>query len=177
MEFIKTKIEDLIIIKPPVHEDGRGYFMETFKESIFKDKFPHINFIQDNESASKYGILRGLHFQINPFSQTKLVRVSHGEVLDVAVDLRKKSKTFGKYFSINLSSNNKLQLLIPKGFAHGYVVLSKYAIFNYKVDSIYSPKHEKGIIWNDPNINIDWKIPIDVIKLSKKDKNFKNFNF
>lgn len=171
MEIIKTSIEGLVIIQPKVFEDERGYFMESYKESFIKENFPDIHFIQDNESKSSYGVLRGLHFQKPPFDQTKLVRVIDGEVLDVAVDLRKGSLTYGKWVSILLSGKNKKQLFIPKGFAHGYIVLSKNALFSYKVDNLYSPDHETGIIYNDKTLNIDWKIPKKNILISKKDQN------
>jgi len=171
MEIIKTSIEGLVIIQPKVFEDERGYFMESYKESFIKENFPDIHFIQDNESKSCYGVLRGLHFQKPPFDQTKLVRVIDGEVLDVAVDLRKGSLTYGKWVSILLSGKNKKQLFIPKGFAHGYIVLSKNALFSYKVDNLYSPDHETGIIYNDKTLNIDWKIPKKNILISKKDQN------
>tara|TARA_B100000925_G_scaffold129738_1_gene97137 strand:- start:37 stop:564 length:528 start_codon:yes stop_codon:yes gene_type:complete len=171
MEIIKTSIEGLVIIQPKVFEDERGYFMESYKESVIKENFPDIHFIQDNESKSCYGVLRGLHFQKPPFDQTKLVRVIDGEVLDVAVDLRKGSLTYGKWVSILLSGKNKKQLFIPKGFAHGYIVLSKNALFSYKVDNLYSPDHETGIIYNDKTLNIDWKIPKKNILISKKDQN------
>ena len=170
MEIIKTFIEGLVIIQPRAFEDERGYFMESFKESFFKVNFPEINFIQDNESKSHYGVLRGLHFQKPPFDQTKLVRVIHGEIQDIAVDLRKESKTFGKYYSIILSGLNKKQLLVPKGFAHGFLTLSDEATILYKVDQIYSPKHESGLIFNDNELNIDWKIKKEKIVVSKKDK-------
>ena len=171
MEIIKTSIEGLVIIQPKAFEDERGYFMESYKESFIKENFPDIHFIQDNESKSSYGVLRGLHFQKPPFDQTKLVRVIDGEVLDVAVDLRKGSLTYGKWVSILLSGKNKKQLFIPKGFAHGYIVLSKNALFSYKVDNLYSPDHETGIIYNDKTLNIDWKIPKKSILISKKDQN------
>ena len=140
MEIVKTSIEGLVVIQPKVFEDERGYFMESYKESFINDHFTGIHFIQDNESKSSYGVLRGLHFQKPPFEQTKLVRVIQGEVLDVAVDLRKDSKTYGKYESIILSEKNKKQVFIPKGFAHGFVVLSKETILNYKVDNYYNPR-------------------------------------
>lgn len=171
MEIIKTSIEGLVIIQPKAFEDERGYFLESYKESFIKENFPDIHFIQDNESKSSYGVLRGLHFQKPPFDQTKLVRVIDGEVLDVAVDLRKGSLTYGKWVSILLSGKNKKQLFIPKGFAHGYIVLSKNALFSYKVDNLYSPDHETGIIYNDKTLNIDWKIPKKNILISKKDQN------
>ena len=171
MEIVKTSIEGLVIIQPKVYEDNRGYFMESYKDSFIKENFPNIHFIQDNESKSSYGVLRGLHFQRPPFEQTKLVRVIQGEVLDVAVDLRKESPTYGKWESLILSGLNKKQLLIPKGFAHGFVVLSKSATFSYKVDNHYAPNHERGIAYDDKELSIDWKVPAEKINLSKKDKN------
>ena len=177
MEIIKTSIDGLVIIQPKVFEDQRGYFMESFKESFIKENFPDIHFIQDNESRSSYGVLRGLHFQKPPFEQTKLVRVIEGEVLDIAVDLRTNSPTYGKWESLVLSGENKKQFFIPKGFAHGFVVLSNEAIFTYKVDNPYSPEYDSGIIYNDPYLNIDWIIePSDAI-LSKKDSLLQNFSF
>lgn len=175
MEIIKTSIEGLVILQPKVFEDERGYFMESFKETFIKENFPEINFIQDNESKSNYGVLRGLHFQKPPFEQTKLVRAIEGEVLDVAVDLRKGSKTFGKWESVILSGENKKQFLIPKGFAHGFVVLSNQVVINYKVDEVYKPNFDSGIIYNDETLNIDWILPKERIMLSNKDKNLKKF--
>lgn len=169
MEIIKTRIKDLFIIQPKVFEDERGYFMESYKDSFIKDNFPEIKFIQDNESKSSFGVLRGLHFQKPPFAQTKLVRVISGEVLDVAVDLRKESPTYCQWESIILSGDNKKQFLIPKGFAHGFVVHSKKAIFSYKVDNPYSKTYEDGIRFNDPILKIDWQIQKDEIKISDKD--------
>ena len=165
MEITKTSIEGLLIIKPRIFEDERGYFMESF----ISENFPDLHFIQDNESKSSYGVLRGLHFQKPPFEQTKLVRVISGKVLDVAVDLRLGSPTFGKHVSIELSDENKLQFLIPKGFAHGFVVLSETAVFSYKVDNYYKPEADSGIRYDDPKIKIDWKIPSEEIRISDKD--------
>jgi len=176
MEIVKTKIRDLVIIKPKIFEDQRGYFMESFKKDFFLNNFPEIQFVQDNESKSQYGVLRGLHFQNPPYDQTKLVRVIKGKVLDVVVDLRKGSKTFGTYQSFILSEDNKSQLLVPRGFAHGYVVLSKEAIFCYKVDNIYMPSHDSGLLYNDNSLNIDWIIPNNELVVSKKDLNLKSFN-
>ena len=176
MEIIKTSIEGLVVIQPLDFGDERGYFMESYKESFVKDHFPDIHFIQDNESKSSYGVLRGLHFQKPPFEQTKLVRVIQGEVLDVAVDLRKNSSTYGKWESIILSGENKKQLFIPKGFAHGFVVLSKEAIFSYKVDNIYAPDHDSGIYYKDTSLGIDWLLNDNDIILSEKDKNLDHFN-
>lgn len=173
MEIIKTAIEGLVVLQPKVFKDQRGYFMESYKESFIKEHFPEVQFIQDNESKSSYGVIRGLHFQKPPFAQTKLVRVIEGEVLDVAVDLRKDSFTYGKWESINLSGTNKKQFLIPKGFAHGFSVLSDEAIISYKVDNIYSPEHDSGIYYADEQLNIDWKVAEKHIKLSRKDLELK----
>lgn len=175
MEIIKTSIEGLVVIQPKVFEDKRGYFMESYKENFIKENFPDIHFIQDNESKSSYGVLRGLHFQKPPFEQTKLVRVIEGEVLDVAVDLREKSSTYGKWESIILSGENKKQFLIPKGFAHGFVVLSKEAIFSYKVDNPYAPEYDSGICYNDESLDINWKIKTEKLIISTKDKELKTF--
>lgn len=179
MKITKTPIDDLLILEPNLFMDERGYFMESFKNSFFKKYFPEINFIQDNESKSEYGVLRGIHFQMPPFAQTKLVRVIDGKVLDVAVDLRSNSPMFGKYFSIILSGENKKQFLIPKGFGHGFLVLSKTAIFSYKVDNEYNSEYDSGIRFDDKDLLIDWKINHQDIKVSKKDfklKCFKNFD-
>ena len=178
MKIIKTNLKDLVVIQPQAFEDERGYFMESFKNSFFDNNFPEIEFVQENESQSKKNVLRGLHFQIPPFEQAKLVRVSYGEVLDVAVDLRKSSQTYGEYFSLILSSDNKKQMLIPRGFAHGFLVLSEVAVFSYKVDNEYSKEHECGLIWNDSILNIDWHTSKDKFLISKKDAlldTFKNF--
>jgi dTDP-4-dehydrorhamnose 3,5-epimerase len=174
VEIIKTNIEGLVILKPRVFKDERGYFMESFKESFIKENFSNIHFIQDNESKSSYGVLRGLHFQKPPFEQTKLVRVIKGKVLDVAVDLRPESNTYGKWESVILSGKNKKQFFIPKGFAHGFVVLSKKAVFNYKVDNPYAPKYETGISYKDSTLGIDWILNENDIVVSEKDKNLHN---
>lgn len=171
MEIVKTSIDDLVIIQPKVFEDERGYFMESYKESFIEKNFPDVKFIQDNESKSSFGVLRGLHFQKPPFEQTKLVRVIKGKVQDIAVDLRKDSPTFGKYESVVLSDENKKQLFIPKGFAHGFLTLSEEAILSYKVDNPYDPDSDSGIIFNDPALKINWTIPKSDMELSKKDKN------
>lgn len=171
MEIIETSLEGLVIIKPKVFQDERGYFMESFKESFISKNFPHLNFIQDNESKSSYGVLRGLHFQKPPFEQTKLVRVISGKVLDVAVDLREESKNYGKHVSVELSDENKLQFLIPKGFAHGFLVMSEEAIFSYKVDNYYAPSCDSGIFYD--SLDIDWIIPKTEIIISEKDRNLK----
>ncbi len=170
MNFIKTNIEGLIIIEPKVFGDDRGYFFESFNQKEFEENVGKINFIQDNESKSSYGVLRGLHFQKPPFNQAKLVRCIQGEVLDVAVDLRKASKTYGKWESVLLTEDNKKQFFVPRGFAHGFVVLSEKATFAYKVDNWYAPTHDSGIAWNDPELNIDWKIDEESVILSGKDK-------
>ena len=178
MNFINTNIEGLIIIEPNVFGDSRGYFFETFQKEAFNLNIAETNFIQDNESKSTRGVLRGLHFQRPPFAQAKLVRVIEGEVLDVAVDLRKNSKTYGQHLTMHLSGENKKQLFIPRGFAHGFIVLSETAIFSYKVDNLYSPKHDSGILFNDEDLNIDWIMENESIILSEKDKNlirFKDF--
>ncbi len=180
MEIIKTSIEGLVIFQPRVFEDERGYFMESFKESFIKENFQDINFIQDNESRSSYGVLRGLHFQKPPFEQTKLIRVLYGEVLDVAVDLRENSSTYGKWESIILSGDNKKQFFVPKGFAHGFHVLSESAILSYKVDAPYNPESDSGIIFNDQSLNINWNLKENQkFILSEKDSNlmtFKEYN-
>ena len=170
MEIIKTEIEGLLIIKPKVFEDNRGYFFESFNKQVFEENGINYNFIQDNESKSSYGVIRGLHYQLAPYAQTKLVRVLQGKVLDVAVDLRKGSPTFGKWHSIELSAENKTQFLIPQGFAHGFSVLSETAIFAYKCDNLYNKESERGINFNDKSLNIDWKIPADKAIISAKDK-------
>jgi len=170
MKFIKTEIPDLLIIEPLVLGDERGYFFESFRQDEFEKEIGKIYFVQENESKSGRGVLRGLHFQRPPFTQAKLVRVVCGEVLDVAVDIRTDSPTFGKHVSVLLSEQNKKQFFIPRGFAHGFVVLSETAVFQYKVDNVYAPDYDDGIIFNDPNLNIDWKIPKNLIKLSEKDE-------
>tara|TARA_X000000950_G_scaffold225907_1_gene272605 strand:+ start:19905 stop:20456 length:552 start_codon:yes stop_codon:yes gene_type:complete len=178
MKFTKTKIEGLTIIEPTVFEDKRGYFLESYNQKKFEEVLGPVKFLQDNESKSTKGVLRGLHFQKPGFDQAKLVRCINGEVLDVTVDIRKNSKTYGEYLAVLLSGKNKKQLFVPRGFAHGFVVLSETAIFSYKVDNWFSPEHEEGIIWNDPYLGIDWGICNDDVKLSIKDKNlpsFKNF--
>jgi len=170
MTFTRTTIPDVIIIDPKVHGDARGYFVETFradKLEAFLDF--HIPFCQDNESSSSYGVLRGLHYQLPPFAQTKLVRVIEGEVLDVAVDIRKGSPTFGQHVAVRLSGENKRQILIPRGFAHGFVVLSEKCTFAYKVDNYYSPECDRGIAFDDPALNIDWIVKTAQMQLSAKD--------
>jgi len=169
MKFISTPINGIYIIEPNVINDSRGYFFENFKDDIFKNKFPFINFCQENESKSSYGVLRGLHYQLPPFAQTKLVRVISGSVLDVVLDIRVGSPTFAKHFSVILNDENKKQLLVPRGFAHGFVVLSKEAVFTYKVDNYYDKKSERGILFNDKKLNINWRLEFEKIKVSKKD--------
>ena len=172
MKFIKTKLDGVIICEPQIFADERGYFAETFRldllEDFCKQKF---DFVQDNESLSNAGVLRGLHFQLPPYAQTKLVRVVRGRVLDVAVDIRKDSNTFGKFVAVELSGENKRQMLLPKGFAHGFLVLENDTIFSYKVDSYYSKECDRGILWNDAQIGVNWGDFYDLNKLilSKKD--------
>ncbi len=170
MKFIKTEIPGLVIIEPLIHGDERGYFFESFRKEEFEKHIGKVDFVQENESKSSRGVLRGLHFQKPPFTQAKLVRAVSGEVLDVAVDIRKDSPTFGKYVSVKLSGENKRQFFIPRGFAHGFVVLSDEAIFSYKVDNYYAPDFDDGIFYGDPDLNIDWILPDDELKLSEKDK-------
>ena len=177
MQINKTKLDGVFIIEPKVFGDDRGYFVETFREDIFEKAIGHkVNFIQDNESKSSYGVLRGLHYQLPPFSQSKLVRVIEGSVLDVAVDIRKGSLTYGEYIAVELSSENKKQLFVPRGFAHGFLVTSKTAIFAYKVDNYYAPEFDRGILFDDPQINIDWQIKKEDLLLSQKDKDQPLFN-
>lgn len=177
MEVIQTKIEGVLIIKPKVFGDERGYFFESFNQKDFKAQTGYdITFVQDNESKSKYGVLRGLHFQKPPYTQSKLVRVVKGRVLDVAVDIRKNSPTYGEYVSVELTEENHLQFFIPKGFAHGFSVLSEEAIFQYKCDEFYNPQSEGALAWNDKTLNIDWKLPFNDVILSEKDKNHPMFN-
>ena len=171
MEVLKTNIEGLVIIEPRIFKDDRGYFFESFNQREFEEKVAKTTFVQDNESKSTYGVVRGLHFQKSPFAQAKLVRVIKGRVLDVAVDIRTGSKTFGQYVAEELSEENHRQLYIPRGFAHGFSVLSPEAVFQYKCDNFYSPQLEGALAWNDPSLNIDWQIPLDRIILSKKDMN------
>ncbi|MFV0329514.1 MAG: dTDP-4-dehydrorhamnose 3,5-epimerase [Dysgonomonas sp.] len=170
MKFIEQSIKGVWIIEPKVFNDERGYFMESFKKEVFEEHIGNVNFIQDNESKSTRGVLRGLHYQTGEFSQAKLVRALKGSVLDVAVDLRKSSPTFGQHIAIELSEENKRQFFIPRGFAHGFLVLSEEAIFSYKVDNVYAPAHESSLMWNDPTVNIDWGIKEEELLLSAKDK-------
>ncbi len=170
MKFTRTEIEDIIIIDPLVHGDERGYFVETFRQDKLEEFLGYsVNFCQDNESKSSRGVLRGLHYQLGSSAQTKLVRTIKGSVLDVAVDIRKGSPTFGKYVAVELSEENKRQLFIPKGFAHAFVVLEDDTVFAYKVDNYYSPEDDRGIAFNDPAIGIDWQIDKSLLNLSEKD--------
>lgn len=171
MDYIQTEIDGVWLIQPKVFKDDRGYFMEAFKQEEFEANVGEVHFIQDNESKSSYGVLRGLHYQKGSLSQAKLVRVIMGKVLDVAVDLRKSSPTFGKYVSVLLSDDNKRQFFIPKGFAHGFLVLSEEAIFSYKVDEPYAPNSEASIRYDDPTIGVDWPISAQQLNLSDKDLN------
>jgi dTDP-4-dehydrorhamnose 3,5-epimerase len=170
MNVIKTKIEGVVIIEPRVFRDDRGYFFESFSQQRFNELVATVTFVQDNESRSTYGVLRGLHFQKPPYAQSKLVRVVKGVVLDVAVDLRKDSPTFGQYEQVLLSEDNKRQFFIPQGLAHGFVVLSPEAVFQYKCDNYYAPQAEGSVRWDDPQININWQLPLGDILLSEKDK-------
>ena len=169
MEVIKTAIDGVVIIEPRIFKDARGYFFESFSAREFEDKVCKTTFVQDNESFSSYGVLRGLHFQKPPFTQSKLVRVIKGAVLDVAVDIRKGSPTYGKHVAVELTEENHRQLFIPRGFAHGFAVLSDEVLFQYKCDNFYAPQADGGIAWNDPDLGIDWRIPVDKVILSEKD--------
>jgi len=170
MIFTRTSIYDVIIIEPKVHGDERGYFVETFRQDQFEAFVGYdVNFCQDNESRSKHGVLRGLHYQLAPFAQSKLVRVIDGRVLDVAVDIREGSPTFGQYVAVELNGKNKKQMFIPRGFAHGFVVLSETCTFTYKVDNYYAPECDRGILFDDPKLNIDWQIAPELLQLSAKD--------
>lgn len=172
MEFIKTEIDGVWIIEPKVFNDDRGYFFESFKQAEFDKHIGyHVDFIQDNESKSSYGVLRGLHYQEADTAQAKLVRVIKGKVVDVAVDLRKSSPTFGKYVMVELSEDNKRQFFVPRGFAHGFLVLSDEAIFTYKVDNVYSPQTEASLRWNDETVGVKWPIDVKDVVLSDKDLN------
>ena len=184
MKFTRTEISDVVICEPQVFGDDRGYFVETFREDKLEDFIGYkIAFCQENESKSSYGVLRGLHYQMSPHAQTKLVRVITGRVLDIAVDIRKGSPTFGQHVSVELTAENKKQILVPRGFAHGFVVLSEEATFAYKVDNYYSPECDRGIAFDDAFLKIDWKLPIDKMRLSEKDtkqplfKNAEYFDF
>ena len=170
MKVIKTSISDVVILEPRVFGDERGYFFESFSQREFNEQVAEVTFVQDNESKSSYGVVRGLHYQLPPYTQAKLVRVVEGEVLDVVVDLRKNSATFGKHVAVVLSGEHKRQFFIPKGFAHGFAVLSPQAVFQYKCDNYYAPQYESGIQFDDPALGIDWKIPEAEMILSAKDR-------
>ncbi|MCQ2229176.1 MAG: dTDP-4-dehydrorhamnose 3,5-epimerase [Bacteroidales bacterium] len=169
MEVIKTAIDGVVIIEPKVFGDARGYFFESFSQREFEEKVRKINFVQDNESMSTYGVIRGLHFQAPPFAQSKLVRVVKGSVLDVVVDIRKGSPTYGQHVAVELSEENHRQCFIPRGFAHGFAVLTETAVFQYKCDNFYAPQADGGISIKDSSLGIDWKIPVDKALLSEKD--------
>ncbi len=175
MNVIKTKIDGLVIIEPKIFKDQRGYFFESYSQKIFEEQVCKTVFVQDNESKSTYGVLRGLHFQKPPYAQSKLVRVIIGKVWDVAVDIRRGSPTFGQYVGVELSETNQRQFFIPRGFAHGFVVLSEEALFQYKCDNYYAPESEGSIIWNDPTLGIDWKIDEKDVFLSSKDQKHPTF--
>ena len=169
MDYKETEIKGVYVIEPRVFNDARGYFFEAWKKAEFEEHVGKIDFMQDNESKSSYGVLRGLHYQKGEYAQAKLVRVIKGKVLDVAVDLRKSSPTFGKYVMVELSDENKRQFFIPRGFAHGFLVLRDEAIFTYKVDNVYAPQAEAGIRWNDPDVGIEWPIDLNRVLTSEKD--------
>ena len=169
MEVIKTAIEGVVILEPKVFKDARGYFFESFSQREFEEKVRKINFVQDNESMSSYGVMRGLHFQRPPFTQSKLVRCVKGAVLDVAVDIRKGSPTYGQHVAVELTEDNHRQLFVPRGFAHGFAVLSDVAVFQYKCDNFYAPQADDGISILDVSLGIDWKIPAGKVLLSEKD--------
>jgi dTDP-4-dehydrorhamnose 3,5-epimerase len=175
LKFSPQLISDVVLIKPTVHGDKRGYFVETFRQDQFEKAIGYqVDFIQDNESKSIKGVLRGLHYQLPPHTQAKLVRVIEGSVLDIAVDIRKSSPTFGQYVAIELTAQNKHQLFVPHGFAHGFIVLSDSATLSYKVDNYYAPEHDRGIAFDDKDLNIDWQLPLEALKLSNKDKSHPN---
>ena len=180
MNYIQTEIDGVWVIEPKVYGDARGYFMETFKEEEFQKEIGPVHFVQDNESRSRFGVLRGLHYQRGAMSQAKLVRVLEGRVLDVAVDLRRQSPTFGHHVSVELSGENKRQLFIPRGMAHGFLVLSDEAVFTYKVDNVYAPQAEASIRFDDPDLGIDWPVAPEQLLLSDKDRGgtaFKNAEY
>ena len=177
MKFVPQSIPEVVLIKPTVHGDNRGYFMESFRRDLFEEAIGYkVNFIQDNESKSTKGVLRGLHYQLPPYAQAKLVRVIEGSVLDVAVDIRKSSATFGQYVTAELTAENKHQLFVPHGFAHGFVVLSDNATFAYKVDNYYAPEYDQGIRFNDEQLDINWNLPDQILQLSEKDRNLPLLN-
>lgn len=169
MKVIKTAIEDVVIIEPDVFGDARGYFFESYSQKKFNEQVREVKFVQDNESKSKYGVLRGLHFQKGKDAQSKLVRVVKGRVLDVAVDIRRGSPTFGQHVAVELTEDNHRQLFVPRGFAHGFSVLSEEVVFQYKCDNLYAPQSEGAIAWDDPDLGIDWMLPAEAVLLSAKD--------
>lgn len=169
MEVITPDISGLVIIKPTIFGDNRGFFLESYNKKRYEEAGINADFIQDNISKSSYGVIRGLHYQLDPFAQAKLVQVIDGKVLDVAVDIRKGSPTFGQHYAIELSAENKTQFFVPRGFAHGFSVLSETATFMYKCDNLYNPEAERSILYNDDSLNIDWKIPMDKANVSDKD--------
>lgn len=175
MKFIETDFPGLYVIEPQIFGDERGYFFESYNENVFQEYIGDVKFVQDNESKSKYGVIRGLHFQKPPYAQAKLLRVVKGAVLDVCVDLRVGSPTYGKHYSQELSATNHLQLFVPRGFAHGFSVLSEEVVFQYKCDNFYNPSSEGGVMWSDVDLNIDWRIPTDCIIISTKDQNNESF--
>lgn len=172
MPFIETDFPGLIIFEPSIWEDDRGYFFESYNQQVFSEAGINVNFLQDNQVSSVYGVIRGLHFQMDPYAQSKLIRVLSGSILDVAVDIRNGSPTYGKVYSLELSAENKKQLLVPKGFAHGYSVLSNTAEVHYKCDAFYNKQSEGGIAYNDPALNIDWKVDKEKVVVSDKDKHY-----
>lgn len=172
MPFTKTEFPGLLIFEPKVFGDHRGYFFESYNQQVFSEEGIEINFIQDNQASSSFGVIRGLHYQLEPFAQTKLIRVLSGKIIDAVVDIRKNSPTYGKAYSIELSSENKKQLLVPKGFAHGYSVISETAEVFYKCDAFYNKESEGGIAWNDTALGINWQIPSEHVKVSEKDCNY-----
>ena len=176
MEVIKTEIEGVVIIEPRIFKDDRGYFYESFSQREFEEKVCRTTFVQDNQSKSSYGVVRGLHFQKPPYSQSKLVRCIKGAVLDVAVDIRKGSPTFGKHVAVELTEDNHRQFFVPRGFAHGFAVLSDEAVFQYKCDNFYNKESEGSVAWNDPELAIDWRIPAEKVLLSEKDKQSKTIS-
>lgn len=177
MRFTPQSIPDVVVVEPTVHGDHRGYFVETFRDDLFEEAIGHqVNFVQDNESKSSKGVLRGLHFQLAPYAQSKLVRVIEGSVLDVAVDVREGSETFGQHVAVELTGDNKKQLFVPRGFAHGFIVLSDSATFAYKVDNYYSPECDRGLAFDAPELNIDWQLPKDQLQLSDKDTKQPSWN-
>lgn len=170
MNVLQTGIEGVLVLEPRVFEDGRGYFLESYNLREFEEKVGSVDFVQDNESCSSYGVVRGLHYQVGEHAQAKLVRVVSGNVLDVAVDIRKGSPTFGMHVAVELSGENHRQLFLPRGIAHGFAVLSEKAVFQYKCDNFYCPSAERGIAWDDPALGIDWRIPAEDVILSEKDR-------